>query len=117
MDDDADPEDILFLALLRPAMMFGVPATGCLLNVSGSLIVGAWLGVGTWHILIYWLVLLPSIHFAMRAAVAKDYHRFRTMTLWIATKGRAHATHLWGGATLAPLPGWPRAARELAVSV
>lgn len=115
--DDTLPEDILFLALTRPAMKLGVPVVGFVFNICGSMILGAWLGVGSWHILFYWLVLIPSVHCALRALSAKDYYRFRAVALWVDTKARAMTSHLWGGSSLAPLPSWPSRAREVSLSV
>lgn len=117
-DDRGMLEDTLFLALTRPAMMWGVPAVGCLVNVTGSIIVGSWLGIGSWRVLAWIAFLMPSVHFAMRWAAAKDHNLFRTKLLYLETKGRSGGTALWGGSTLAPLPvRWPRRAADLPLSV
>jgi len=115
--DRANIEDTLFVALLRPAMMFGVPATGCMLNVTGSIIVSSWLGMGSWHILAWMIVLLPSIHMLMRYAVSRDHNWFRTRLLFVETKGRS-STAMWGGSSLTPLPTrWPSKAVDMPVGI
>lgn len=117
MSNPTDPaalEDTLFLALTRPSMMFGVPSVGCMLNVTGSVIVSAWLGMGSWHILAWMICLMPSVHFLMRWAAARDHNWFRTAGLGIETKG--HGTDKWGGSTLTPLPSvWPGTAKGMDV--
>lgn len=111
-------EDILFVALTRPAMKWGVPYVGCQLNLVGSFIVGSWLGVGSGgRILLYSAALGIAIHLAMRVLAAKDYYRFRAVLLWLDTKGRTAASAFFGAATFAPLPSWPKTARELSISV
>jgi len=111
-------DDMLFLALTRPAMMWGVPAVGCMLNISGSIIAGAWLGAGSYMILVWWVALMPPIHLLMRYAVSRDHNCFRVWLLWLETKAAAGRADMWGGATLSPLPvRWPRKAKDLPVSV
>lgn len=118
LSERAALEDTLFLALTRPAMMWGVPSVGCLLNVTGSIIVGSWLGIGSWRVLAWIAFLMPSVHFAMRWAAARDHNLFRTKLLYLETKGRSGGTALWGGSSLTPLPGrWPRRAAELPISI
>lgn len=116
--DNLPVEDVLFVALTRPAMKWGVPYIGCQLNLVGSFIVGSWLGVGSGaRILLYFAALGISIHLAMRVLAAKDYYRFRALLLWLDTKGRTAASRLYGAATYSPLPYWPKRARELSISV
>jgi len=112
-------DDMLFLALTRPAMKWGVPAVGCMLNISGSMIVGAWLGVGNGlMILMWWSALIVPIHLLMRYAVSRDHNFFRVWLLWLETKGGSVGSDIWGGATLSPLPvRWPRKAKDLPISV
>lgn len=110
-------QDTLFLALTRPAMMFGVPAVGLMINLCGSLILSSWVGMGTWHIMVYFLVLAPSIHMVMRFAVAKDHNIFRTKILSLETKGRSSDSEEWGGSALTPLPShWPTKASDIPIS-
>jgi type IV secretion system protein VirB3 len=115
---DKASEDILFLALTRPAMLWGVPAVGCLLNISCSMIAGAWLGMGSYMILVWWVVLIAPIHLTMRVLTAIDHNAFRTKMLWLETKASSAASQRWGGSSLSPLPTrWPTKAREIPISV
>lgn len=111
-------EDTLFLALTRPAMMLGVPSVGLMLNVTGSIIVSSWLGMGSWHILAWMIVLMPTVHFLMKWAVAKDHNLFRTKLLWIETKGQSALDTDWGGSSVTPIPAvWPTRSKDLDISV
>lgn len=107
-------ENTLFVVLTRPAVFMGVPVVGCLLNVAGSVIAGSWLGIGSWHMLVWWIVLIPAIHGIMRAAVARDYFMFRVAMVWMDTKGQAVIDTRWGGSSLTPLPiGFPKKSKEM----
>jgi type IV secretion system protein VirB3 len=111
-------EDTLFLALCRPSMMLGVPSVGLMLNVTGSIIVSAWIGMGSWRILMWMVILMPTVHLIMRFAVAKDHNLFRTKLLMIETKGRSGFDNFWGGSSVTPIPAvWPRKSRDLNISV
>ena len=108
--------DTCFIACVRPAMMLGVQAEALLLNVVGSVIVSGWVGLHSWHKLVYMAVLIPSIHFAMRYAFARDHNWFRVKILGLQTKGYGTAT--WGGSTATPIPArWPGKARDLSVGL
>lgn len=121
MTDQADHrtilEDTLFVALLRPAMMWGVPATGCMLNISGSIIVSSWLGLGSWHIMLWMAVLMPAVHMVMRYAVSQDYNWFRTRLLFLETKAKSGNIAFWGGSSLSPLPRMPKKPAEMPISL
>lgn len=109
-------EDTLYVACTRPAMMLGVQAEAFMLNISGSIIIGGWLGVGSWHKLIYWPVLIGGIHLIQRYAYARDHNWFRVWKLGIETKGWGTAT--WGGSSVTPIPaGWPRKAKDLPIGL
>lgn len=112
-------EDVVFLALQRPAMLLGCPAEGVMVNVVCAVLVGAWIGVITGRPLlefVYWLVITPAVHLVMRAGAARDYNWFRTKKLGIETKG--YGTVTWGGSTVTPIPhGMPTSARELAFAL
>ncbi|MFL5252511.1 MAG: type IV secretion system protein VirB3 [Rhodopila sp.] len=111
-------EDTLFLALTRPAMMLGVPSVGLMLNVVGSIVVSAWLGMGSWHIMAWIVVIMPTIHFVMKFMVAKDHNLFRTKILFIQTQGQSGLDGAWGGSTVTPIPAvWPKKSKDLDVSV
>jgi type IV secretion system protein VirB3 len=111
-------EDTLFLALTRPAMMLGVPSVGLMLNVCGSIVVSSWLGMGSWHILAWMVALMPTVHFLMKWAVAKDHNLFRTKILFVETKGQSTLNGNWGGSTVTPIPAvWPSKSKDLDISV
>jgi type IV secretion system protein VirB3 len=107
-----DEPDVLFLACSRPAMAFGVPFEGFMLNFCGTFLLGLWLGSP-----LYWLVGI-ALHFPMRIVTALDHNFFRLGRLWLETKGASVRSDLWGGSSLAVLPAArPKTARELATSV
>lgn len=118
---DREPtyEDILFVALLRPATKFGVPTVGILMNLVGSVLFGAWAGLVVRFSLLYAVAVFGVVHFLMRHLTDKDHNMFRIKMLWMETKGRSIASfELWGGSTLTPLPSrWPRKAVDLPVNI
>jgi len=115
-DPRAALENVLLVALCRPTMMWGVPAEGLMINLGGSVLVGAWVGMGTWHPLLYWVVAIPVVHMIMRVGVARDHNWFRCKKLGFETKG--YATETWGGSTVTPLSrGLPRRGRDLPVAL
>jgi type IV secretory pathway VirB3-like protein len=75
--------DILYLALTRPALMWGVPVEGMIINATGCFIAGAYLQAPTiWRSpFMFWLGSVP-IHYVLRWVTAKDFHWARTMLLW-----------------------------------
>ena len=98
MDEDL-AQDTLFLALTRPAMMWGLPldaalmiavvATALLLGL-GNPIIALGVGVGLW--------------FTGRLVVRRDYNQFRVFSLWGRTKMGAPNKAIWSGSSYAPLP-------------
>lgn len=112
-------EDILFLALCRPAMKFGVPVVGLLINLSGSVMFAAWAGLVVNFSLLYGALLFVAVHFIMRLLVERDHNMFRIKLLWVETKGRSLAAfEVWGGSTLTPLTRrWPRKPADLPISI
>ena len=115
-DPRAVIEDTLFLALTRPAMMFGVQAEAFMLNISGSIIAGGWASVNSWHKLIYWPVMIGTIHMIQRYAFARDHNWFRIWKLWIETRGAV--LKRWGGSTVTPIPAaWPSRAKDMPINL
>ena len=102
--------EILFLALTRPALVWGVPLEGLALNVFGCFTAGLYLQAPTiWRSpVMFWAAVIP-LHFAMRWATSFDYHWPRTLKLWALKTG--HHTL----PSLATKP--PRHGEELASSV
>lgn len=105
-------EDMLFLACTRPAMWQGVPLEALVVN-----------GMVTGIIFVlmsnpFYLLIGIVVHYAIRALVSRDYNIFKTLRLWIETKGRARNKDRWGGSSVSPLPLGPaRKAREVRVHV
>ena len=102
--------EILFLALTRPALVWGVPLEGLALNVFGCFTAGLYLQAPTiWRSpVMFWAAVIP-IHFAMRFFTSWDYWWPRTLRLW-ALKAAYH--------TLPSLPTMPaRRSEEMASSV
>ena len=115
-DPRAAIEDTLYVACTRPTMMFGVQAEAFLLNIVGSILVGGWASINSWHKLIYWPVFIGSIHMIQRYAFARDHNWFRVWKLGIETKG--FGTAKWGGSTLTPIPArWPSKTRDLSINL
>ena len=90
----SDRSEVLFLALTRPTLKWGVPVEGLSLNAAVTGIGGMFWSMhptgGTLtHNIVYspfivWLLFFP-IHWAMRYIVTLDYHGFRTIRLWCET--------------------------------
>jgi type IV secretion system protein VirB3 len=99
---DERRKDTLFLACTRPAMFWGVPFEGFMLNFCMTFLLGLWLGSPA-----YWL-LGVAIHFPMRVLTSIDHNFFRVWRLWLETKGAAIGSDLWGGSALVALPSKPR---------
>lgn len=105
-------ENTLFLALRRPSMFLGCPVEGVLWNMTGSIIAGGWIGMGSWRILAWAAVFMVAVHFTMRIGISRDYNYFRLKSIWMQTKGRSTNKEFWGGSTTALLPSqWPSRSR------
>ena len=103
--------EMLYLALTRPALTWGVPFEALALNVMMTFIAGLELSAPTiWRSpLIFWAAAIP-IHIGLRRLTSWDYHWFRTVRLWALTVCA-------GCRTLASLPTQPaRSGREVASS-
>ena len=76
--------EILFLALCRPALVWGVPFEALGLNVFVCFLLGAYCSAPTiWRSpVMFWLAAIP-IHFALRQLTSYDYHWNRTLKLWV----------------------------------
>lgn len=95
--------ETLWLAPTRPAMRWGVPIEGFLINVMGSFIFGMAMGSP-----LYWAVFVV-FHLPLRALAAWDPNVFRVLKVWMATKGEGMGKGEFGASTLVPL-GAERAA-------
>lgn len=102
--------DILYLALTRPALWFGVPIEALAINVVGCFLLGAELsGPTVWRSpVMFWAASVP-VHFALRRLTGWNYHWAREFRLWLMTFWRS---------SLYSLPIGPaRCAREISTSV
>lgn len=74
--------DVLFLALTRPALVWGVPLEALMLNVFVCFAAGVELQAPTWwrSPFMFWLMGIP-IHFALRVLTGWDYHWARGLRL------------------------------------
>ena len=108
-----DIENTLYVAVTRPAMILGVASEALLLNICGSIIIGSWISVGSWHKLLYWPMMIGTTHLIMRFAFARDHNWFRVQKLGIQSRG--YGTAKWGGSSVSPLGGWPKKARDLVI--
>ena len=104
--------EMLFVAMTRPALVWGVPFEGLAANVLLTFAAGLELsGPTIWRSpFMFWLAGLP-IHYAMQRLTSFDYHWFRTVRLWAQTTGT-------GRTTLESLPTQrPRSIKDIASSV
>jgi type IV secretion system protein VirB3 len=120
-DEVIDPavlEDMMFLALRRPAMKWGVPYLGCLMNLSVSLIVAAIIGKHSLMMFAYFPSLAVPTHLLMRITFSKDYHRLNCWMVWLYTAAKDGFDGYWGGSSLSPLTvKWPRKLRDFSFHV
>jgi type IV secretory pathway VirB3-like protein len=111
-DVDSFDKEILFVALTRPPLKFGVPFEAFVANFVLSFFIGLWLGNP-----FYWLICI-AIHFPMRVIASYDPNFFRLARLWLMTKGSSVGADRWGGSMLAPIPDRPaRSAKDRASCV
>lgn len=91
-----DTRDILFLACMRPAMIFGVPLSAFLVNGFVWVVVFAKSPP---------LAPLPALlsFLVLRALTRTDHNVFRKITVWVQTKGRSLDKATFGGGSLSPL--------------
>jgi type IV secretory pathway VirB3-like protein len=108
----SDRSEVLFLALTRPALVFGVPIEAFALNASVTLLAGMILSAPTlWRSpFMFWLAGIP-VHFLLQRITSWDFHGFRTIRLWLETAGTGR-TILYA---LSSIP--PRTAKEIPSSV
>lgn len=110
--DDTDRREILFLALTRPALLWGCPIEAVIVNVGVTLLAGMILSAPVWYRapFFYWAMCVP-VHLIIQRVISWDYHGFRTLRLWLETTGI-------GRTTLAGLPTHPaRSSKEVPTSV
>jgi type IV secretory pathway VirB3-like protein len=104
--------EMLYLALTRPALTWGVPFEALALNITVTFIAGLELSAPTiWRSpIMFWAAAAP-LHMALRRLTSWDYHWFRTLRLW-------GLTVCTGCRTLESLPTQPaRTGRGIASTV
>jgi type IV secretion system protein VirB3 len=123
MTERADLENMLFLALTRPAMRWGVPVKFFMGNLVGSFVTGAWIGrllQHNWYMFIWFVVWAALIHVLLREFSNRDHNLLNCWGLWLLMRGQQSLSNSWGGPSLAPLPTWQPRARlkgELPISI
>ena len=78
-----DTREVLFLALTRPALTWGVPFEALALNILFCFCAGMELsGPTIWRSpMMFWAAAYP-IHLGLQRLTSWDYHWFRTVRLW-----------------------------------
>ncbi len=101
MEHSADTDlhvEILHVAATRPAMLWGLPLQLAVVFFMGFGVVGV-----SMHNALYGLTLAP-FWAAPRLLDRRDYNAVRVTGLWLRTSASALDSHLWGGASVSPLP-------------
>lgn len=97
MSEEKINEDELFLALTRPAMIFGMPmeAFGISCSVAGLAMIAT-------DSIFYLLIAVPLLGIC-RFIVQHDHNAFHILTKWLDTSARCRNKSFWGGASVSPL--------------
>lgn len=99
-------EDPLFLALTRPAMIWGVPMEAFTLCCG----LGGLAMIATDNIL--FLLITPPLLVISRLIAERDQNAFRILFKWFETSGRHRNRSHWGGTSCSPLRLARRFTRE-----
>jgi len=103
--------DTLFVACTRPAMKWGVPFEGFLLN-----------GLVTTVIVMLFIQSPPGyllgvlVHLVMRELCRTNPHFFFKWKLWLSTKAKSTSGPLWGGSRLQPTYSKVKKAADMPIS-
>ncbi len=101
MEGGAETElhvETLHVAATRPAMLWGLPLQLALVFFVAAGVTGV-----AMHNALYDVAILPP-WVAARLLVRRDYNAVRVTFLWLRTSASALDSHLWGGASVSPLP-------------
>ena len=90
-------EDPLFLALTRPAMIFGIPMEAFALSCGAAGL--AMISADS----IFYLLLAVPLLVAARIIVERDQNAFQILFRWLDTSARCRNRAFWGGTTCSPL--------------
>jgi len=87
--EDTDRSEVLFLALTRPALLFGAPVEAVAINAAVTFLGGMVLsGPSVWRSpFMFWAACVP-VHIILKRITAWDFHGFRTLRLWFETAAR-----------------------------
>jgi len=78
--------EILYLALTRPALWYGVPIEALALNMFVCFFAGAELSAPTiWRCPVWFWAASVPIHFGLRRLTGWNYHWARECRLWLVT--------------------------------
>ncbi len=91
-------ETTLHVAATRPALLWGMP-----LELAAVFIMAFGIITVACHNFLYGGVVIP-LWWAAHLLVRRDYNAIRVTFLWLLTAASALDSHLWGGASVAPLP-------------
>jgi len=97
MSTDKLNEDPLFLALTRPAMIWGIPMEAFALSCA----IGGIVMIAADSIL--YLLLAPPLLLLSRLIAERDQNAFRILFKWLDTSGRCRNRGFWGGTSCSPL--------------
>jgi type IV secretion system protein VirB3 len=91
-------ETTLHVAATRPALLWGLP-----LQLAATFVIAFGVIAVAMHNMLYGAVLAP-LWFAAGLLVRRDYNAIRVTALWLRTSASAFDSHIWGGASVSPLP-------------
>jgi type IV secretion system protein VirB3 len=104
--------DTLYVAMTRPAMRWGVPLEGLVVNIVFTLLVTCvFIGRPPGFAIGF------VIHFIMREWTRHDPHFFRRWRLWYETKFRSQTRGQWGGSRLQPSSSFVRQSSDVRSSI
>jgi type IV secretion system protein VirB3 len=89
--------DTLFVACTRPAMKWGVPFEGFIMNAVVTSVVTVFIIHQPPGFL-----LAVVVHLALRELSRTDPHFFHRWRLWLKTKAKSATAAAWGGSKLQP---------------
>lgn len=104
--------DTLYVAMTRPALRWGVPLEGVIINVAFTVMVTCvFIGRPPGFAIGF------VIHFVLREMTRRDPHFFRRWYLWFQTKFRSETRGMWGGSRLQSAPSFTRKSTDIRSSI
>lgn len=89
--------DILFVALTRPATMWGIPYMAFIIEF--MLVTLVFLATGNF----FYLLIIVPLHGILYLVSAHDPAIFDSLYVWSKTTGRCRNSRFWGAASFSPL--------------